>query len=224
MKNIVILIVTLVVIAGCSTTNKYDVEIAKERFKYGKIVNERKPMFEIKGELRCTDEQKASGQCGLVVYNQNQRYINVEPQSPDRYGQTLNFLGKIANPFFQFKINETNNEYGYLRQLSSDSLFSNMFEGLANAKNTGTTTNISDSYNDSSTHSSIQDSYNSADTNNTDSYNTSTSSTVSDSHNQSSSSTSSSSTETNTTTSGDTDSNNKTENNTTNNEGQTPSE
>jgi hypothetical protein len=185
---------------GC-TTNKYDAEIAKARFEYGKVVNAPKKLFEIKGEIRCTDEQINTNNCGLVVFDVKQRYVNVEPPQSDKYAVTLDFLGKLASPFFQFQIAKNNNEHGTLRQLSSDSMFKDIFNGMAEIKGSGvTTTNTyTDSNNDMSQHSSIQDSNNSSDTYSYDSYNTTSGDTANESYNSSSSSeNTSSNSETNT--------------------------
>lgn len=170
MKRLIIVLLVLITMSACSTTNKYDADIAKSRYEYGKQINEQKPMFEIKGELRCSEAQVATNECGLVVYNQNQRYINVDPQNPDRFGQVLSFAGKLINPLFNWKIAQSNNDLS--RSLSADNteLFSNIFTDVANLKGTGVTTTYTDSYNTS-------DSYNSQDTANTDSFNTTNTST-----------------------------------------------
>jgi len=68
MNKLIIAALTLIMLAGCSTTDKYDVEIAQAKYEYGKQINEQKPLLEIKGELRCSEAQLAANECGLVVY------------------------------------------------------------------------------------------------------------------------------------------------------------
>lgn len=181
MNKLIIAVLTLIMLAGCSTTNKYDAEIAKARYEYGKQVNERKPMFEIKGELRCSEAQIAASECGLVVYNQNQRYINVDPQSPDRFGQVLDFTGKLINPLFNWKIAQSNNDLSRSLAEQNTELFSTIFTGITDMKGAGTT--YTNSNNDNSQSSSIMDSYNSSDRAYTDSYNTTSGDTLNDSYN-----------------------------------------
>ena len=192
MNKLIIAVLTLIMLAGCSTTNKYDAEIAKARYEYGKQVNERKPMFEIKGELRCSEAQLAASECGLVVYNQNQRYINVDPQSPDRFGQVLDFTGKLINPLFNWKIAQSNNDLSRSLAEQNTELFSTIFTGITDMKGAGTNYNYTDSYNTS-------DSYNSQDTANTDSFNTSNIATTTSTNTSNTKSTSSSNDTTNTT-------------------------
>ena len=166
MNKLIITLLIILTLSACSTTNKYDVEIAQAKYEYGKQINEQKPMFEIKGELRCSEAQLAANECGLVVYNQNQRYINVDPQSPDRFGQVLDFAGKLVNPLFNWKIAQSNNELSQTLAEQNTELFSTIFTSVTDMQGTGVNYNYTDSYNTS-------DSYNSQDTANTDSYNTS---------------------------------------------------
>lgn len=181
--KLLLTLVLLLTLAACSTTNKYDAEIAKARYAYGKQVNERKPMFEIKGELRCSEAQLATNECGLVVYNQNQKFINVDPQSPDRFGQVLDFTGKLINPLFNWKIAQSNNDLSRSLAEQNTELFSTIFNGITDMKGTGITNTYTDSYNDNSQSSSITDSYNSSDRAYTDSYNTTSGDTLNDSYN-----------------------------------------
>lgn len=225
-KRLSLITFLLVLLSACSNTNKYDVEIAKERFAYGQVINKQKKVFELDCS-KFTAEQIAAGDCGIkggfVVYDGNQRYVNVEPQQPTAMQHVKDILAIGLNPITNLLINKSNNETSVKLAQSSNTLMSGIVSEIANAKNTGTTTNITDSYKDSSQHSFIQDSYNSADTSYSNSHNTSSSSSVSNSHNQTSTETNSSSSNT----SGDTNSNNRSETNTesttVNNEGQQPS-
>jgi hypothetical protein len=118
-----------------------------------------------------------------VVYNQNQSYINVDPQSPDRFGQLLDFTGKLINPLFNWKIAQSNNDLSRSLAEQNTELFSTIFTGITDMKGTGVTNTYTDSYNDNSQSSSIMDSYNSSDRAYTDSYNTTSGDTLNNSNN-----------------------------------------
>lgn len=176
MKKLIITLLAATSLLGCAT-NKYDAEIANAKFDYGKTVNAQKKVFEIK----CDQKQKDENKCGIfgevVVYQSNQGYIDVDPQRKNALDYGVEILKAGLPFFFQYKMNESNNEWGFKRQQSSDNMFSGMFDGLANVKGSGVTNN------DYSQTSSTTDSYNSADNAFTNSYNTTSGDTATDSYN-----------------------------------------
>jgi len=194
----------MLLITGCAT-NQHDADIAKAKFEYGTIVNAQNKILEI----TCSVEEKQTGKCGVfgefIVYQSNQRYIDVDPQKKGITDHLFNLAGLVLPSFLQYKIADSGNKWAFKGQESSNNMFKGMFADVANLKNTGTTTTYTDSNNDYSQTSSIADSYNSSDTSISDSYNTTSGDSLADSYNAETNT--STNTETNTetnTTQGDT--------------------
>jgi len=166
MNKLIVVVLMIITLASCSTTNKYDADIAKARYKYGEKINTQKPVFELRGSITCSEEALDAKLPCLTVYNQNQRHINVEPKTPDRLGQLLDFTGRFINPLFNWKMAQSNNELSATLAEQNTELFSTIFTSVADIKGSGTNYTYTDSYNTS-------DSYNSQDTSNVDSLNTS---------------------------------------------------
>lgn len=173
MKYLITILFSLVIM-GCAS-NKYDAEIAKAKFTYGKEINAQKKIF----ELTCDQEQKETGKCGIfgefAVYQPNQRYVDVDPQRRNFLDYSFEFAKVLLPTALQWAIADSNNKYAYKSLESTNGLFSNIFNDLSNLKGTGIT--YTDSNNDYSTTSSSIN--NTTDSNNpisysyADSYNTS---------------------------------------------------
>jgi len=88
MKNIIFAILAMVFLAACAS-NKFDaqiaraeasIEIEKER-SYAesiKYANQPKLLWEIKGEVICTEQQKSTNDCGVKSYNASARSVAPE--------------------------------------------------------------------------------------------------------------------------------------------------
>ena len=197
MKYILIALLSITIL-GCAT-NKHDVSIAKSKFEYGEAVNAQNKVFEV----TCDQAQKDSGKCGifgeLVVYQSNQRYVDVDPQRKDWVDYSFGLAQVLLPSILQYKIADSGNKYAFKSLESTNNMFSGIVSNVSTLKGSGTT--YTDSNNDysstSNSTSSIADSNNSADYSYADSGNTSSGDTLSDSYNTSS--TQKSSTESNTT-------------------------
>lgn len=192
MKYILTILLSLLLVS-CAT-NKYDAEITKAKFEYGKNINAQKKIF----ELKCDQEQKDTGKCGIfgefAVYQPNQGYIDVDPQKKGFMDYSFGLAQALLPSILQYKVADSNNEYAYKSLESTNNLFSGIFTGVSELKGTGVT--YTDSNNDYSTSSNVAntntDSNNPIDYTYTDSFNTTSGDTLSNSYNTSSSQESSS--------------------------------